>query len=269
MTDVWLLLVWSQSAWSSKAHTLSFKHIFKSQWTLMGFGCCPVTLQPQPQPPGHFWSNYPAAMCIHHYAASRLVRHLNKPSLQKTFQGLQLSGTGSKHQSQLLESKEMRPSGISDLLRLLSSHFSLYPQDLPENLNYWLETASLDCGHLAAGQHLASSQPPCTCSRAQCPPREFGDHFIWPITLTNRSWTEGTSNVKSDCCLSVPVSVTDLPICSRHRPVPPCTTPSRRRPRSGRAQSSDIPVEPRTNTSVRTRLISTGTRQSGKVQKFK
>lgn len=109
-------------------HTLSFKHIFKSQWTLMGFGCCPVTLQPQPQPPGHFWSNYPAAMCIHHYTASRLVRHLNKPSLQKSFQRLQLSGTRSKHQSQPLESKAMRPSGISGLLRLLSSHFSLYPQ---------------------------------------------------------------------------------------------------------------------------------------------
>lgn len=262
MTDVWWLLVWSQSAWSSKAHTLSFKHIFKSQWTLMGFGCCPVTLQPQPQPPGHFWSNYPAAMCIHHYTASRLVRHLNKPSLQKSFQRLQLSGTRSKHQSQPLESKAMRPSGISGLLRLLSSHFSLYPQIYQKTWTTdWRLWATGRC--LAAGQHLASSQPPYTCFRAQCPPREFGDHFIWPTTLTNRSWTEGISNFRSDCCLSVPVSITDLPICSRHGPVPQCTTPSMRRPRSGRAQSTDIP------TPVRTRLISTGTRQSGNVQEFK
>ena len=142
MTDVCLLLVWSQSAWSSKVHTLSFKHIFKSQWTLMGFGPCPVALQPQPPPPGHFSSDYPAAMCIHHYTATRLARHLNKPSLRKCFQRLQLSGAGSKHQSQPLESWAMPPSGISGLLRLLSSHFFPVSPDLPENLNNWLEITS-------------------------------------------------------------------------------------------------------------------------------
>lgn len=136
---VWVNKIWQTSAYFQSDHNqldpaehtnFCFKHIFKCQWTLTGFGPHPVTLQPQPPPPEPFWSDYPSAMCIfiHHPTSSRLMRHLNKPSLQKHFQRLQLSGARSKHQSQPPETRAMWPSGISGFLRLLGSHFSLYPQ---------------------------------------------------------------------------------------------------------------------------------------------
>lgn len=109
-------------------NTLLFSSIFSSifsspnglYWDLNSVPC-------PPSPNHHFLAtfHYPAAICIHHYASSRLVRHQNKP-LQKCLQRMKLCGAAVKA-SHSLESRAMQPSGVSDFWSVKEAFFPLSP----------------------------------------------------------------------------------------------------------------------------------------------
>lgn len=89
---------------------------------------------PRPSSPNHHLLvtfPYPAAICIHHYTASRLMRHRNKP-LQKCLQRMKLCGAAVKTTVTALRAEQCNHQE-SDFWSV-RRHFSLYSCVLPHQL---------------------------------------------------------------------------------------------------------------------------------------